>query len=230
MPKKQHDWKICQAGSYFVKAHYKVINSKKHHWSAHCRKGKSTKSVLNLDEIHEISKNFNKTKLKMPTEYKFRSSIGNKYDLLIAGWSKYWQDVFKVQSKISPTFIKTLMMSESGFRKDVTATTHNRPGQAMGLMQITDYTFKLIQESEKELRNHAFRIKRKDLFDPNVNICVGVRWLYRKREIAKYFLKKEPSEFEIAQEYKGIRKDKSQKANGQRKNFKNLVKELKSAK
>jgi len=57
-------------------------------------------------------------------------------------------------------------------------------------MQITDYTLKLIQENQKELRNHAFNLKRDDLFDSNVNICVGVRWLFRKREIAKYFLKK----------------------------------------
>ena len=119
--------------------------------------------------------------------------------------------------------------TESTFGKKAKAKIHNTSLQAIGLMQVTDYTFKLIQEDQKELRNHAFRIKRDDLFDPNINICVGVRWLFRKREIAKYYLKKEPSPLELAEEYKGIRNDKSAAAQRQRNNFKDALRDYKNA-
>lgn len=151
--------------------------------------------------------------------------IGNKYDLLIAGWVKFWSDVFGHQSKIDAGFVKTLIMTESSFQPKAKAETHNIPGEAIGLMQITDYTFKLLQENEKELRNHVFDIKRDELFDPNVNICVGVRWLFRKREIAKHYLKKEPAPLELAEEYKGIRNDQSILAKKQREHFKKYFKE-----
>ena len=230
--KKKHPWKICDAGSYFVKSHYKNINGKKFLWNAHCRKGIGTKETLNFDEIYEISKNFNSFNLTMPKPYDFNvpKGFGNKYDIFIAGWVKYWSDIFGSHSKIDTAFVKTLIMTESSFQPKATAVTHNIPGEAIGLMQITDYTFKLIQQNEKELRNHVFDLKRKDLFDPNVNICVGVRWLFRKREIAKYFLKKEPSSLELAEEYKGIRNDQSIMAKKQRENFKKYFKEYIDAK
>jgi ribosomal protein S8E len=63
-----------------------------------------------------------------------------------------------------------------------------------------------------------------------VNICVGIRWLYRKHQIAKYYLKKEPTEFQLAEEYKGIRNDKSVGATKQRKAFRNYQNELKKVK
>ncbi len=232
MATKKHPWKFCPAGSYYVKAHYKTINGKEHYWSAHCRDCKGKKYVLNTDEMDLIAERFKKEKLTMPKSYNFGtlSGRGNKYDYLIAGWVKYWSDIFGKNNKISVHFVKILIMSESSFNLQASATTHNILGKAMGLMQITDYTLKLIQENNKELRNHAFNLKRDDLFDPNVNICVGVRWLYRKREITKYFLKKEPSEMELAEEYKGIRNDKSFKAKKQRERFKELYAKYKTVK
>ena len=67
-------------------------------------------------------------------------------------------------------------------------------------------------------------------YDPNVNICVGVRWLFRKREIAKYYLKKEPTPLQLAEEFKGIRNDKSDKATKQREIFLDLSKRYKKEK
>lgn len=227
---KEHNWKICPIGSYYVKEHYKTINGKKYFWQAHCRKGKFKKDVLNADEINAISKRFATEKLKPPKAYNFNAKDGNKYDLLIAGWVKYWRDVFGTESKITVDFVKILMMSESSFRPNITAQTHNNSGHAIGLMQLTDTTLKLIQEESKELRDHAFRLKRDDLFDQNVNICVGVRWLFRKREIAKYLLKKEPTELQLAEEYKGIRNDSSEAASEQREAFKQKFKEYRDAK
>ena len=231
MSSKKHPWKICPAGSYYVKAHFKTIKGKEHSWSAHCRKGRSKKEILNADEIHEISKRFKDEKLKMPKPYDFgvSSGRGNRYDLLIAGWVKYWNDIFNTKTNITVDFVKILIMSESTFGKRATAKIHNTQAKAIGLMQITDYTFKLIQENSKELRIHTFNLKREDLYDPNVNISVGVRWLFRKREIAKHFLKKEPSPLELAEEYKGIRNDRSIKANKQRTIFKDFSKKYREA-
>lgn len=87
--------------------------------------------------------------------------------------------------------------------------------------------FKLSKDDQKELRDYYFKLSTADLNDAVVNICMGVRWLYRKHQIAKYYLKKEPSELQIAEEYKGIRNDKSKKAKKQRSRFKELQKELK---
>ena len=232
MSKKKHIWKICPTGSYYVRAHYKTINGKEHYWKAHCRQGKGKKEVLTSDEIHAIANRFKNEKLKMPKPYNFNvpGKLGNKYDLLIAGWVKYWSDIFDDKTNITVDLVKILIMTESTFGSKATAKIKNSKKQAIGLMQITDYTFKLIKEDQKELRNHVFRIRRDDLYDPNINICVGVRWLFRKREIAKYYLKKEPSPLELAEEYKGIRSDKSPRANKQRNNFKDASKDYKSAK
>ncbi len=49
-------------------------------------------------------------------------------------------------------------------------------------------------------------------------------------KIAKYYLKKEPSVLELAQEYKGIRGDKSAKAKKQSDVFVKYWKEYKNAK
>ncbi len=222
--------KICPIASVYVRAHAKIINGKKHLWKAHCRKIKHRKHVLNGDEIKEIYDQNSKAKLKYPKSYNFRAANGTKYDHLIAFWVEYWRRTFGIDSNITSGFVKTLMMSESTFGKSATTKTHNRSGNAIGLLQITDYTLKLIQVDSSEMRDHRFKIKRDDLFDPVVNVAVAVRWLYRKREIAKYYLKKEPSFLQLAEEYKGIRNDKSVNASKQREAFTKLWKEYQNAK
>ncbi len=42
------------------------------------------------------------------------------------------------------------MMSESSFRITATAQTRNNSDKAIGLMQITEYTFSLLGEDQKE--------------------------------------------------------------------------------
>ena len=222
--------KICPIGSIFVKGHHKTIDNREHYWKAHCRKVKIRKDILNSDEIQEIYRVNKEQKLTLPKAYSFGAKNGLKYDSLISFWVEYWNRVFNVKTNITVGLVKTLMMSESTFGKKATAKTHNRPGSAIGLLQITDYTLKLIQLNSKELTNHRFKITRDDLFNPTVNVAVAIRWLYRKRQIAKYYLKKEPSALQLAEEYKGIRNDKSLKANKQRTSFKKLWKEYKNAK
>ena len=43
---------------------------------------------------------------------------------------------------------------------------------------------------------------KKDLNDPNVNICAGVRWLFRKRDLASTKLKRTATWIEAGEEYK----------------------------
>jgi len=222
--------KICPIGSIFIKAHNKTIAGREHYWKSHCRKVKNRKYILNHDEIKEIYQANKNQKLTLPKAYTFGAKNGLKYDHVIAFWVEYWNREFNIKSNITVGLVKTLMMSESTFGKMATAKTHNKSGTAIGLLQLTDYTLKLIQSSSKELRNHRFKITREDLFDPVVNVVVAVRWLYRKRQIAKHYLKKEPSALQLAEEYKGIRNDKSFKANKQRDAFKKLWKDYRNAK
>lgn len=222
--------KFCPAGSTFVKAHYKVINGKKHRWNDHCRTVNYRKNIFNKDEIDYIAKQFKGVKFERTKSFSFNVKNGDQYDLLISGWCQFWKNAFNIESNITAEFVKVLMMSESSFAKSATAVTHNSPGQAIGLLQLTDFTLKLIKPDSKEVSDYAFSISREDLFDPNVNIAVGIRWLYRKREIAKAYLKKEPTSLELAEEYKGIRNDKSAKAKKQRETFIRLLHEYENAK
>ena len=185
---------------------------------------------MNKDEILEISNRFKSKKLKLPKAFDFGSKNGKKYDQLIAGWVYYWSEVFGKETNITPGFVKILMMSESSFDLRAKATTHDRPGSAVGLLQITTFTHKLIQPKSKELKNHAFKLTLEELKDPNVNICVGFRWLFRKRQIAKHYLKSEPTMLQLAEEYKGLRGDKSTPAQRIREKFKKLMKDYKNGK
>ncbi len=227
MKTRVHPWKICPIGSYYVKAHHKTIGGKKHLWGAHCRNSKTMVHIFNHDEIEEISRKFFTSSLSLPKKYDFgvKNRGGNEYDILIAGWVAFWTELLNIESAITPDFVKVLIMSESSFRTEVKAKTHDNPGHAIGLMQITTNTLKLMHEGGKELRDTAFAIKTEHLQNPTVNICLGIRWLFRKREIAKAYYKAEPTHLQLAEEYKGIRNDKSIAAKNQRDKFEKLWKE-----
>ena len=65
------------------------------------------------------------------------------------------------------------------------------------------FLFHLSGGNEKELKDHFVILDNEEIWDPNKNICAGVRWLFRKREIARNRLKREPSWEEVLMEYKG---------------------------
>jgi len=62
----------------------------------------------------------------------------------------------------------------------------------------------------------------KDLKDPNVAIPMAVRWLVRKKRLAKGKLGKDPNAQEIILEYKGLLKSKSDYQNNALKKFRKL--------
>ncbi len=204
-----HPWRVCPYGEHQVVEHPKNNPpSKPHpdgsistvHW--HCAHNPSGKDQLYPDEIREIAtRHFSDLKNKpCPLPLKFTKN-GSKYDDLIAGWVQYWNEVLKPDQPLDPNLVKALIASESGF--DPKKINKRGKDRARGLMQITNETRKLLGD-EKELKDHYLNLTKEDLIDPGVNICAGVRWLFRKREIASVVrLKRQATWLEASEEYKG---------------------------
>jgi|694.fasta_scaffold98426_4 hypothetical protein len=216
-PKKTHAWRLCSVGEHWVRTHnLKVPPSRKDPNGSittrhgHCAKNPTGKDQLYRDEIQEIaSKNFSRLQERpCPDDLGFRGRHkGNEYDGLIAGWTKYWNDVFKPSTPLDPDIVKALVASESGFDPGTLANKKNK-NSARGLLQITNDTRKILGDEKGELKDHYLTLTREDLNDPNLNICAGIRWLFRKAEIASNLLGRQATWEEAVFEFKGIRTTK----------------------
>lgn len=163
-------------------------------------------SSLTAAEIRLIADRYDRRGLKYPTPNKLRFKNGNKYDEYIAIWVDYFNKKFAADPPLDPNVIKALIASESGFRED---PKENKV--AIGIMQITKQTFKILQDTEGEAKDFLFKgIRQKDLLDPIVGIAVGVRWIFRKKETAASKLKRPPSPEEVILEYKGLLRSKTE--------------------
>ena len=124
---------------------------------------------------------------------------------------QYWNEVLKPDHPLDPNVVKALIASESAFSPEKLNDKKNS-NSARGLMQITNDTRKFLDDGA-ELKDHYVTVTKKDLNDPGVNICAGIRWLFRKKEIASTVrLKREATWVEAVEEYKGdlkglLRKD-----------------------
>lgn len=78
---------------------------------------------------------------------------------------------------------------------------------ARGLMQIMPNTRIYLQDIHGELTNHLVRVTAPELMEPSANICAGIRWLFRKIELAKGKLKREPTWIEAVADYKDYLND-----------------------
>lgn len=76
--------------------------------------------------------------------------------------------------------IKALIATESSFNPDAQTKVKNPLRKANGLLQITGETRHILQDVKGELKDHT----ESQLLDPNFNIAAGIRWLFRKHEIA----------------------------------------------
>lgn len=165
------------------------------------------------DEIIEIAnRHFGRLK-DLPTGNRLGSPNENKYDLLIAGWTKYWNDVFGPATPLDPNLVKALISTESDFGKTRKALA-GKKNWARGLMQITDETIKTLKDEKGELRDHLINIDQNKADDPNLNICAGIRWLFQKKRLLEAKLNREASWEEAVMEYKSYtqklrRKEKS---------------------
>lgn len=69
-------------------------------------------------------------------------------------------------------------------------------------MQITSKTREILSDESGELKNSLVNVDDKELDDPNLNIAAGIRWLFRKKEIARSKLGKSASWRDAVAEFK----------------------------
>lgn len=205
--KELHPWRACPYGQHWVVRHPRYpVGRQLQDIDGHCRKNPSAKDVLKGNEIEFISKvsPFHDTR-PLPCTYKGSEKLPNadKYDVLIAGWCKYWNDIFKPDIPIEANFIKALIESESRFKPNSFAKNKN-VGPARGLIQITEQTWRILKDKKGELKDHYVILEKEELFDPSKNICAGIRWMFRKRERLRNRLERSPSWTETVVEYKGL--------------------------
>ncbi len=166
----------------------------------HLRRLKGTYS--DRDEIETSFKTYNRKNLIYPGKLGIKEY--DKYDDVIAVWTDYFNKKFNAVPPLDPDMIKALIQSESDFIENP-----NNP-KATGIIQITPDTFKILQDSQGEVKDFIFRdIRKKDLKDPAINIPMGIRWLYRKKRIADGKLGRVANHEEIILEYKGLFKSQS---------------------
>lgn len=120
------------------------------------------------------------------------------------------------------------MASESSFSEKMN-TAFRAKGQqtrALGLLQLTEETWHALNDyTHSELKDHFIHtaeqnLIEQDLWDPCINVCSGVRWLFQKRNLLANsrmrIAKKDPSKpykeptwEETIKKYKGYRTDKA---------------------
>jgi len=225
---KKHSLRICVNGEHWVTRHNRLRNGKIEDVDGHCRANKSGKDVIFADEITLISNSekFQNLDKENNLSIKVPGLINKKYDTMIIGWTAYWNEALSPKEKLDPVIVKALVFSESTFNENVTVKAKGNNGYARGLMQVTDRTLKLLREDGKELKNHFVDLKQSDMLVPERNICAGIRWLFRKKELLEKKLKREVSWVEAVFEYKGITRQVKNKTSIEIKNnFLKIIKE-----
>ncbi len=209
---KSHPWRLCPLGESWVRTHPLTVpaSEKGPEWETsrrgHCRNNKNGRNVCTADELREIAHFHFRDLLSnpnaMPTPDSLGFPNGNKYDLSIAGWTKFWNEVLNPLEPLTPDFVKALIATESGF--DVPRDVQSKLGPARGLIQITEQTRKILQNPKGEVKDHLIEMTIEESRDPEVNIAAGTRWFFHKKYLAKRRLKREATWEEAVAEYKGI--------------------------
>ncbi len=131
---------------------------------------------------------------------------GNKFDTLIRGWTKYWNETLSSEDPLDPNLVKALIATESSFNPKRTNRLKG-VNRAIGLMQVTNGTRKILADENGELKDRLVNLTENDAFEPNLNIAAGVRWLYQKKKLASVKLQREATWEEAVAEYKSYLKD-----------------------
>ncbi len=174
-------------------------------WHEHCALNSSHKDELSYAEIQHVAETyFHDLTTGGPTANVLTEfSDADKYDKQICGWVRYWNEVFHPANPLDPNLIKSLIATESSF--DPSKINHRKDiGHARGLMQIIDQTLNILGNYTGELKNHLIPLTGNELLDPSTNICADVRWLFRKKETASAYLKREATWDEAVEDYKSI--------------------------
>ncbi|MBG59290.1 MAG: hypothetical protein CMJ16_02410 [Peredibacter sp.] len=209
--KKTHKWRKCPLGQHWRNAsnvdkhERRNATVKSHYRKGTCVKNRSGKDTLYADEIFIITNTYfvkRKTQISSNTlGYK----KGSNFDHVIDGWVSYWNDVLTPKVPLDPDFVKVMIATESSFNVKAKAFAGKRAGHARGLMQVTDQTLKFLKGHKTEARDQLIILDEDDMTDPVLNIVAGVRWLYRKKEIADARYKDESSWLKSVMLYKGYR-------------------------
>jgi hypothetical protein len=222
--KEPHEWRICPLGEHWVVTHpMKTKTGKITTRHSHCAKNPSKKDQIYSDELEYIANKYFDSLSGPPSNKTLGYPQGNKFDKLIRGWCKYWNDIFGLKDTIDPNLVKALIATESGFRSGIRIKDGTGQGHATGLMQVTYATQKILCDENGELKDHLVNIDQKELRDPNLNIAAGIRWLFRKKEIASSRFGREASWIETIMLYKGYKNIN----NRQMKKLLNLYKKFK---
>lgn len=164
---------------------------------------RSGKDQVYGDELVQMVENYFESVKLQPTtdnlDFKYK---GNKFDDLIAGWTKYWNEVLSPKDELDPNLVKALIATESGSDPDAKINAGKKAGFARGLMQVTDWALEILKDENGELKDHLVDFDQKDMRKPALNIAAGVRWLHRKRETASAKLKRQATWIEAAADYK----------------------------
>lgn len=165
----------------------------------HCAENPSHKDELSYDEIQHITKTYFSSLEGPPTPALLTKDFekADHYDTEIRGWVQYWNDIFRLDDPLDPNLIKALIATESSFEERPKKITN-----AVGLMQIRDDTFQYLHDTKGELKNYLIRVTKDELLNPSVNICAGIRWLFRKKETASSKLNRNASWEEAIISYK----------------------------
>lgn len=209
---KEHPWRECPIGHHWVRPQIKHREPSRKHpdgivpYRGFCRINPSRKSSIYPDELNLIAeKYFKGLGVYLPQDSDFKKY--EQYDDLIAGWTTYWNEIFKPKEPLDPVFVKALLASESGYGTDKREPSNKKAGKARGPMQLTDETLRLMDGGKDGPSDYLVHLTHEEARDPNLAIAGGVRWIFQKRSEAKAFLKYEPTWTETIIYYKGYAKD-----------------------
>lgn len=211
--RKTHPWRICPIGKHLVRTHQEHIPPSKTHPDGtvttrheHCAENPSRKDLLTALEIQAISgKHFSNLSGPPAAHVLTEYPKADNYDVLIRGWVSYWNDIFNFKEPLDPNVVKALMATESSF--DANAENIRKKAHARGLLQIMESTRIILSDHKGELPNNLIQATAHDLFNPSINICCGVRWLFRKKVTATSNLGHEATWEETVIEYKAYWND-----------------------
>ncbi|MCC7441864.1 MAG: type II toxin-antitoxin system death-on-curing family toxin [Bdellovibrionales bacterium] len=212
---KSHPWRLCPIGMHWVREHELTLPptlelpERETLRRGHCRTNPSGREIYTSDELREIARlhfeglRNNPEAMPVPDPWDYPNQ--NRYDLSIAGWTKFWNETLNPDDPLTPDLIKVLIATETSFRDLPDTPSH--AGAARGPLQITESTRKILQDPKGELKEHLIQMTKEESREIDVNLAAGIRWLHHKRHLVKSRLKREVTWDEAAAEYKGIFKD-----------------------
>ncbi len=112
---------MCALVEHWMRRYPKNLRSgKMKDHDGHCRKNKNRKTEFyHADELKLIAQthftSLTSDPDAMPVPDSLRYLYRNKYDFLIAGWTKFWSEVLKPDDPHSPDLIKAFIATESSF-------------------------------------------------------------------------------------------------------------------